>query len=155
MEPRAGDSRFTAVALTLPNCLDVITRKTKILRKLQGARHGTLAGLSTRDDGRVDSGPDRTGHTTARNLKRRALITLGGDRVARRPYRFRRNPTSAIDEYTKKTIQATSSTNMTPIIIRGHTRWNRRSRGIAAGLPVAVAPTLGSEVVGPRLGSGG
>src|SRR5262245_45172507 len=88
-------------------------------------------------------------------LKRRALITLGGDRVARRPYRFRRNLTSAIDEYTKKTIQTTSSTNMTPIIIRGHTRLNRRSRGIAAGLPVAVALTLGSEVVGPRLGSGG
>ena len=31
------------------------------------ARHGTLAGLSTRDDGRVDSWPDRTGRTTARN----------------------------------------------------------------------------------------
>src|SRR5215471_7274070 len=76
-------------------------------------------------------------------------------RVARRPYRFRRNLTSAIDECTKKTIQATSSTNMTPIIIRGHTRWNRCSRGIAAGLTVAVALTLGSEVVGPRLGSGG
>src|SRR5262249_1550676 len=29
------------------------------------------------------------------------------------------------------------------------------SRGIAAGLTVAVALTLGSEVVGPRLGSGG
>jgi hypothetical protein len=44
---------------------------------------------------------------------------------------------------------------MTPIIIRGHTRWNRRTRGIAAGLPVAVAPTVGSEVVGPRLGDAG
>jgi len=42
---------------------------------------------------------------------------------------------------------------MTPIVIRGHTRWTRR--GIAAGLPVAVALMLGSEVVGPRLGSGG
>src|SRR5262244_3113959 len=29
--------------------------------------------------------------TTAWKLKRRALTTLGGDRVARRPYRFRRN----------------------------------------------------------------
>jgi hypothetical protein len=36
METKAGDSRFTAVALTLPNFLDAITRKTKILRKLQG-----------------------------------------------------------------------------------------------------------------------
>ena len=44
---------------------------------------------------------------------------------------------------------------MTPIIIRGHIRWNRRSRGIAAGLPVAVPVMLGSKVVGPRLGSGG
>ena len=79
-----------------------------------------------------------------------------GDRVALRLYRFSKaNHTSAIDECTKKTIQATSSTSMTPIIIRGHTRWNRRSRGIAAGLPVAVALVLGSEVVGPRLGSGG
>jgi hypothetical protein len=68
METKAGESRFTAVALTLPNFLDAITRKTKVLKKnCKGARHGTLAGLSTRDDGRVDSWPDRTGHTTARN----------------------------------------------------------------------------------------
>ena len=34
--PISADSRFTAAALTLPKFLDVITRKIKILRKLQG-----------------------------------------------------------------------------------------------------------------------
>src|SRR5215471_735620 len=34
-----------------------------------------------------------------------------------------------IDKYTKNTIQVTSSTNMTPIIIGGHIRWNSFSRG--------------------------
>ena len=42
METRAGDSRFTAVALTLPNFLDAITRKTKILRKLQAFLLGMM-----------------------------------------------------------------------------------------------------------------
>jgi len=47
---------------------------------------------------------------------------------------------SAIGKYTKKTIQMTSSTNMTAITIGGHTRWNRLSRGIVAGLSMAVGP---------------
>jgi hypothetical protein len=44
---------------------------------------------------------------------------------------------------------------MTPIIIRGPIRWDRCSRGIAEGLPVAVGPTSGYEVEGPSLGFGG
>ena len=83
-------------------------------------------------------------------LKRRALITLGGDRVARRPYRFRRNLTSAIDECTKKTIQATSSTNMTPIIIRGHTRWTRR--GIRCGAARGGGSDVGVRGRGSEVG---
>jgi hypothetical protein len=59
-----------------------------------------------------------------------------------------------IDKYTKEPIQTTSSRTMTPIIIRGQTRWNRCSREIAAGAPEAVTPILRSEVVDPRLSSG-
>jgi hypothetical protein len=33
--------------------------------------------------------------------------------------------TNAINKYTKKRIQTTSSTNMTPIIPRDHMRWKR------------------------------
>jgi hypothetical protein len=63
------------------------------------------------------------------------------DRARGRPYGLRNaNLTYAIDKYTKKTIQTTSTTNTTP---RGHTRWNGFSRG-AAGLPTAVGATLGS-----------
>ena len=36
------NSGFTAVALTLPNFLDALTRKTKILRKLQGGTSWNL-----------------------------------------------------------------------------------------------------------------
>src|SRR5262249_39098877 len=36
---------------------------------------------------------------------------------------------SAIGKYTKRTSQMTSSTNMAPIAIGGHTRWNSLSRG--------------------------
>jgi hypothetical protein len=42
---------------------------------------------------------------------------------------------------------------MTPIIIPGHTRWNRR--GIAAGPPVAVALTLASLQLMKSLAMGG
>jgi hypothetical protein len=67
---------------------------------------------------------------------------VGDESGARgRPYGLRNaNLTYAIDKYTKKTIQTTSTTNTTP---RGHTRWNGFSRG-AAGLPTPVGATLGS-----------
>src|SRR5262249_31016884 len=72
-------------------------------------------------------------------------LPYGRSRDARNPSGFTvlemQPHNSAIGKYTtKKTIQMTSSTKINPITIWGHTRSNKVSRGIDAGLSMAVGP---------------